>query len=474
MNAYKKLINNSALFAIGNLGSKLVSFLLVPLYSYYLSTAEYGSIDLLMTTINLLIPIVSLSAFDAVLRFTMEKGTSREEILTNSLFIAMSGFAISIVFFPLIATFIGNKSLIIPLYVILIVQIIERIFAQYARGIGLIKIYAIYGILSAFLLSIFNIIFVVFLELGIFGYIYSIILTSLLAILFLGVNTKIYSVIKFNSLSKIIMKKLLSYAAPLIPNSLMWWLINASGRYFITFFLGMSFNGLYAVASKIPAIINIANQVFTQAWQLSAIEEYDKKDSEHFNSKVFSVLQFLLFTVTSIIIAIIKPFFSLLDSSYFVAWKVVPLLILSTVFSSFSGFIGANYVAAKSTIGVFKTSVYGGIISLVLNYILIPRYGLVGAGLSSMISFFITFYIRYQDTQKFVSLRIDWFKMIGSLIIIFIQTIFLYLNIAPNVILELLSQLIFIIALLIFNKDILKSLSLLLKTEILKFYKERR
>lgn len=463
MNSYKKLINNSIIFAVGTLGSKVVSFLLVPLYTYYLSTVEYGTVDLVITTVNMLIPIVSVSAYEAVLRFTMDKNEEPDVILSNSLLIALGGFLIAILFYPVLNYFGVLNGNLIYLYLILIAQMVERILAQYTRALGKIKLFAANGILLTFSTGILNIIFLVFLNLGVLGYYWALILSYTISATFLLIASRAYSDFRVSNINKPKLKVLLDYALPLIPNSLMWWLINASSRYFITWFISVGANGLFAVASRIPSLLNIVYQVFNQAWQLSAIEEYESNNKSTFYSNIFEILYVLMFLATSAMILIVKPMFSyLFASDYYTAWRIVPYLLLGAVFSSFSSYLGSNYVAAKQTKGVFKTSVYGGIISLLFNITLIPTLGIVGAGLSSMISFYVTFLIRYHDTQQFIQMAIDWKKFYINIGLIFAQVALLYSGI--GIYLELVIGIILLLAQLFINqKPILTILKMFLK-----------
>ena len=463
MNSYKKLINNSIIFAVGTLGSKVVSFLLVPLYTYYLSTVEYGTVDLVITTVNMLIPIVSVSAYEAVLRFTMDKNEEPDVILSNSLLIALGGFLIAILFYPVLNYFGVLNGNLIYLYLILIAQMVERILAQYTRALGKIKLFAANGILLTFSTGILNIIFLVFLNLGVLGYYWALILSYTISATFLLIASRAYSDFRVSYINKPKLKVLLDYALPLIPNSLMWWLINASSRYFITWFISVGANGLFAVASRIPSLLNIVYQVFNQAWQLSAIEEYESNNKSTFYSNIFEILYVLMFLATSAMILIVKPMFSyLFASDYYTAWRIVPYLLLGAVFSSFSSYLGSNYVAAKQTKGVFKTSVYGGIISLLFNITLIPTLGIVGAGLSSMISFYVTFLIRYHDTQQFIQMAIDWKKFYINIGLIFAQVALLYSGI--GIYLELVIGIILLLAQLFINqKPILTILKMFLK-----------
>src|SRR5699024_8153644 len=143
-------------------------------------------------------------------------------------------------------------------------------------------------------------------------------------------------------------KKLIIYSLPLIPNTLMWWLINASSRYFIAYYVGLSANGLFGIASRIPSLLTLVSQVFNQAWQLSVIDEYDNKNNTSFYSKIFVNFSSIMIISISMIILMLKLAFELLfEASYFEAWQVTPFLLLSAVFSSFTGFLGSVYIETK-------------------------------------------------------------------------------------------------------------------------------
>lgn len=463
MNSYKKLVGNSLVFGIGTLGSKIISLALVPLYTYYLSTAEYGAVDLIMTTVTMLLPIASASIFEAVLRFVMDKNKNSNAILSNSIFIGVVGFAIIFSFYPILSYYNVFDKYLLYLYLLLFVQIFESIFTQYTRGSGKIKIFAVNGILLTFLIGILNIFFLVFLEMGIQGYFWAMILSNAFSIIFLISVTNVVYEIRFANINKETMKQMLLYSIPMIPNSIMWWMINASSRYFILFFVGVSANGLFAVASKIPSVISIVNQVFTQAWQLSAIEEYDSENKSKFYTNVFSYLSSLMFLGTSAVIVIVKYLFSFLfPIEYYDSWQVVPFLLLGAVFSSFSGFLGTNYIAAKQTRGVLKTSIYGGIVSLLLNVVFIPLLGIVGAGVSSMFSFFVMFLIRYFDTKKFVEIKVKWGRFFFNIIIIFIQIIILLVSFSSGI--EFVIEVILFMVLIIINRNLFTPLLIIMKS----------
>lgn len=455
MNTYKKLIGNSAVFAIGNLGSKLVLILLVPLYTYYLSTVEYGMIDIVTTTTSMLLPIISLSIFDAVLRFVMDKDQAKDSVITNALMVTIIGSVIAFIFYPILKYFNVLDGLLGYMYVILILQAFQSMFAQFVRAIGQIKAYSLNGIFMTIITSIMNIILIVKFNKGISGYLISIIIANLTSIIFLNFFTKTYKYIKIDKLDKELTKRMLIYCVPLIPNTFMWWIMNASSRYFILFFVGASANGLFAVANKIPSLLSILNSIFFQAWQLSAIEEYNSKDKSKFYSQIFDYFSMVMFLATSGILMILKYLIRFaVASEFYPSWKSISFLLLGVVFSSFAGFLGTNYIAAKQTKGVFRTSLIGGILNVICNLIFVPLLGTIGAGISTMISFFVIWIMRVHDTRQFITMKLNIKNITMNLLLIFIQIFVLYFNLSSST--EFTMELLSFVLLILVNRSLFR------------------
>lgn len=455
MNSYKRLINNSIIFAIGNFGSRLISLILVPIYTYYLTTSEFGTLDLVNATIVMVVPIISMDMYDAVLRFVMDEDNSDTEVLSNSLVIIFLGMIVGVISYPILSYYNFLNGYLEYMYLIVFLQIIRMTFSQYTRAMGRMKLFAFSGILLTMLTGIFNIIFLIGLGWGLDGYFRALVFSNIVTIIYLNSQLEIHKNIQWKAINKNMVKSLLRYTIPLVPNTLMWSLINFSSRYFIVSFIGISANGLFAIASKIPAIINTISQIFYQSWVLSAIEEKDNKNISYFYSNVFKYYSSIIFVSLSALVLVIKVIFEVLFASqYFLGWKVAPILLLSTAFSILSSFLGATYISTKETTGVFRTSIYGGISSLILNVLLIPTIGLIGAGISSAVSFLIMFLLRLADTKEHVNLIIDWKLFIINISIILIQWAVLFLSFGIEY--ELLINLVLLIVMLLFNKHLFK------------------
>lgn len=430
MEKYKNLVNNSIVFTIGTFGSKLISFLMVPLYTHLLTTGEYGTVDIMNTTISSLIPLLTLELGQASLRYSIE---ARNSIEQNKIFSNISTHSILItlvVFFmlPILNRYNLFENYILMFTILLVLRVINDLFSHYIRGIGLVKEFAINGILMTSITVLSNIVLLVFLNFKVEGYIYSLILAALGSNLYLFYASKGLARLKFYNPDKKLFKEMLKYSIPIVPNSAMWWIINSSTRFFILYFIDVAANGIYAVSNKIPAIISMATGVFSQAWQLTSFEEFESDNKDEFYTSIFNIYWVFLFIGGSLILVIIKPLLTILiEESFYSSWQVAPLLILAVIYQSFSSFLGTNYTAAKETKGSFSTSVFAGIISILSSIVFIPILGLIGAGLSSAISFFSMFIIRLIDTKKYVKIELHKKSFVITNIIFILQILVLFI-----------------------------------------------
>lgn len=430
MDKYKKLLNNSIILIIGNFGSKLISLFMVPLYTNVLTTSEYGSVDIIITTIGLLVPFLSLALGHAAIRLSIEVSTIDEEqrIYSN---ITNHGIIASILVLgisPVILKTQVFNELGVYFILLLILNLFNDLYSQFVRGIGLVKNYAVNGIIMTFITVTANIILLLVFDYGLEGYVLSLILATLVSNLYLlfSISKKISVIPKYQDMK--LYESMLRFSIPIIPNTVMWWLINGSTRYFLLFFVGISGNGLFAVANKIPSIISMFTNIFMQAWQLSSFEEYNSKDKDAYFSTIFNGYSSLLFILGSGILLFLKPVLKVLvEDSFYESWTIIPFLIIAVIYQSFSGFLGTNYTASKNTRGTFTTSVYGGIVSIISSLIFIPMFGVVGAGLSSALSFISMFIFRVIDTRKYVVIKINKNTFISNNLIIVIQALILFI-----------------------------------------------
>jgi O-antigen/teichoic acid export membrane protein len=447
------LIKNTIIYAVGNFGSKILSFLLLPFYTYYLSTDDYGYFDLITTTISLLTPIITFQIYDGLYRYLLdsESDTESSNIISNSFFITVRNLAIFSIGYLI---FIQFKSFRYEYLILLQIDfsILSGLWAQIARGLRKNVEYSVSGILSTIVILSSNILFITVMNLRVGSLIISNVLSSLVIIFYLNRQLKIYKYIRFKLNNKIVKNKLIAFSIPLIPNVISWWFMNVSDRYFLAFYKGVEANGIYAISNKFPAILIMLNSIFYLAWQESAITEYDSKDRNAFYTKMFNVLMSLEFTAVIGLLAFTKFIMNFMVNAKFEsAWMFVPFLYMGTVFNSFSSFYGTGYLSSKDTIGAFYTSVIGGIANIIINIALIPVIGIQGASLSTMIAFLVMWLTRLWQTRKYFKIDIDLKKLI---ILSGISVVFIFTYYSINKVIEIAMMILSVIIFFTFNKDL--------------------
>lgn len=447
----KRLFSNSLIFSIGTLGTKVIGFLMVPVYTYFLTQGQFGIVDLISTTVAMLTPVVTLSVFDAIFRFTMDKNFSNKILFSNGLVITVIGSIVTLLG-GIIAQIVGYQYGFL-LAILLILSVTSSFLQYFVRGIGYVKLFAVTGIVGTSLSAILNIMFIWYFKLGINGYLYGMAGAQLGTLILIVAVVKPWQYIDFGLVSKTNAMMLLRYSVPMIPNAFAWWFTNDANRFFILFFLGASANGIYAVANKIPSILTIFFTVFNQAWQISAVDEYESQSNSTFYSMIFNNLIHFSFLGMAGLLLILKPLMHVLVApNFYSAWEFVPFLMLAMIFSNLSGFLGSTYIAAKMTTKLFSTTIYGMLTNIAFNAVLIPLIGLNGAGLGSALGFLAVMIIRLKQTKAFVTINVKWVPLTIHLVITALMYATLHLQ--NQMLMFTLLIMFFIITLALAGKDV--------------------
>ncbi|HHC3169468.1 TPA: lipopolysaccharide biosynthesis protein [Klebsiella pneumoniae] len=457
MNKYNKLVNNSIVFAIGTLGSKLILVILIPLYTFYLSSQDYGVVDLMTSTMSLLMPFITLTLEQALIRYIIK---SKDNTEINSYFSSAFIICLITLFLLLLVCLcisflkIYNSKLMFYFYLMIFFSVSQTLFSTYLRAIGFTKKFAFCGVFQVVVLCSSNIFLLVFLSMGIDGYIISIIVSSFAASVLAFIFAREKLCISFKFVNALNIKTLLLFSIPLIPNVSMWWLVNNSTRYVVLIFIGLSANGLFAVASKLPTLINMFVSVFQQAWQISAFEEFDSSDRSKYYSDVFRFYYQFLFLIASFLLFFNKIVFSYLVSDAFSqAWVAVPWLVLGVLYQTFSSFLGTIYTANLKTKSVFTTSFIGAFIAIATNFLVIPFFGLSAAGVGATLGFFAMWFLRLIDTRKISYTTLNYWEFILFNVLYISQVSFQFILADKSIVVNCTVQMFFMILVLFLSRD---------------------
>lgn len=424
---YKYLFKNLVAFLCGNMGTKLISFFLIPLYTNILAPSEYGEIDLILSIAGVISPFLACGIHEAVMRFSLDKNADRLLVLSIGMriFVVSSIIFIGICYIFRFIPIVSENTVFLYLYCIL--NELMTIFLCYVRGCDNIKIYSFLGFLSALFTATLNILFLVIFDLGLDGYkasmLISPIMTCVVSVLFSCV--KDFSITKWD---RGLAQQMLKYGLVIIPNSILWWCINASDRFFVSYMCGTSENGIYAVSYKIPTLLNTVASIFMQSWQMSAIKEHENGEESYFYTQVYKFLTFFMGTATLFLLLINKYILNIyVGNEYLDAWKYSPPLMIAFFAGSLSDFWGAFYIASKKMEIYLYSSIGGALVNIILNFALIRNIGTIGAAFATMVSYIVVMLIRMMGKQKELGIKILNPQIVITVICIVIALVSSYL-----------------------------------------------
>lgn len=428
MGKYKALARNTVIISVGTLLSKLVMFFMVRFYTGILTPAEYGTSDLLNTTVNLLMPLISLGISDGVFRFLPEYPRAKRSVFSIGIYTVTVGAVLLVALLPLLRLVEGFRGYLWLLVFMTLAACYHSVCEQYVRADGDTMLFAKQGLLNTVLVVTLNILFLTVFRLGITGYVLSVAVSDCICTLYLILKKRLWRRMILHP-NRRLLRKMLRYSIPLIPTGVFWWITSVSDRYMISAMLGGEANGIYTVANKLPTMLTLLSGVLMQAWQYSAVREAKSslREQADFYSNVWLALFSAMFLACSGMIAFAKVEIRVLaDASYYEAWQYVPMLCASMLFCAFNAFMGSVYtVTQKSTLS-FYTSLLGAGTNIVLNALLIPSpLGVQGAAIATFASYFVVFLVRAKSARNLIPFRLFKKELFLSTAVLAVQILFI-------------------------------------------------
>lgn len=395
MSKFSSLIKNTGILAIGSFSSKLLVFLMVPLYTAVLSTGDYGAYDVIYSTVSLLVPVLTLNISDALLRFPMEGGADVPAIARIGLLLTLVGSALALVVQIVPGAPWSSFAGIGWLGPLFAATSLYQSLTLLARGMERMRDIAVAGVVSSVMTVLLNVLLLVFVGMGLDGYFISSVVGLFLPSVWLIVRMRgsIFGRAKGGLVP--LASKMVRYSLPLAATTVGWWLINASDRYIVLWFCGVDANGLYSAAYKIPSILNTVAGIFIQAWQVAAVKGFDPVDSDGFLRKTYRTVEAGIVLLCSLMIPL-SPLVArfMFSGDFFMAWEYVPLLLVYVVLNTMAGMWGPFFSAAYDP-GPMATSTFAaGAVNVLAGIPLVAIMGVYGACLSSVIAGLVNWGIR--------------------------------------------------------------------------------
>lgn len=405
----KALLTGTITYAIGSFGTKFLNFLIVPLYTYYILPGDLGDYDLLVTTVSLLSPLLTMKLSDAAYRWIIKSKenevpyiSATYQLLLRSCFFAALLLLVINFFIPIwnchyfIAILVGDR----------ILECLQKLL----RGLKNQKLFALSGLFHTAVLVGSNVVKVCVLKRGVTALLQSSVISLYTTIFLILLLEKRLRQVDFKPDYRPQQKEMLRYSIPLVPSALSWWVMSASDRYVIRFLLDKAANGIFSVAHKFPSILQTVFLMFNNAWTDMALAELGKgEQSEAYTKQVFQQLYKVSFGMVLVLIPATKLVMQMiLSEKYRQAAIYIGFLYLGTVFQGLTSFCSIGYLQGKRTVGAAKTSACGAAVNLTVDLLLMGWIGLFAASLSTFLGYFVMWVLRIRDIKEDFPIHIDY------------------------------------------------------------------
>lgn len=419
------LLQNTLLLSLGTFITKAINLIMIPLFSRWLSTEDYGAFDLLCTYIALLLPFITMSSSEAIFRFIVDKANKIEKsvYITNGLAIDLFNSVIAI-FALSVIKFISGWEMAVPFIVLLVIQTIGSHLQGFLRGIKKLNVYSLSSTVSTIFIVFSVTIFILVFNMGLKGMIYGYALGYSVGWLIIIIWTHYWEYVKIESISIPCIKEMIQYSYALIPNNIAWWIINVSDRTFISIFLGAVANGIYAIAYKIPNFCASIFNLFSISWQQAATEMVDDSERESYYNQIYNKTVAVIISLCGGLLALnFFLFHYVFDMRYFEAKMYAPILITAGVFNSLTQYFGGIQISLKKSKENGITTIIGAAINIIIDLALIQFIGLYAAAVSTLIANIAVTIIRNYQLKKEIDFKMEKNTMVymGIYIYLFIM-----------------------------------------------------
>ncbi|MBQ8921272.1 MAG: oligosaccharide flippase family protein [Oscillospiraceae bacterium] len=430
----KNFLKSTLVLAFGVFLPKLASFVTLPIYTGRLTKAEYGSYDLITILCTLLLPIATLQIQSAVFRFLLDSKGDQKVIssvvtIMYVFTIPVSAVTLTVMFFVLYKLPVFLRLLMIIYYFTDILLVTTR---QVARGLHKNHIYSVSAIINAFLNMGLVIVFLVYLKTGLNGLVGSLCIATAVSFLYTFLALRTWRFIDLKTVNKKLFKDIISYSWPMVPNSISLWIMRLSDRFLILFFMGAPANAVYAVANKIPMLLQLAQNTFSMAWQESASVTVKDSDADAYYSGMFKTLHRFMSGFTALLLGFQPIIFKILiRGDYGEAYIHISILTMGLFFSTIATYLGGIYVANMKTKSIGITTVIAAALNFLINIIFINQIGIFAASFSTAISYLVLMVYRLIDVRKFQKIRYPIREMVIVNVFLFIMCTLCYFRTMP-------------------------------------------
>lgn len=392
----KKLVKHSGVYAFGSLSGHFLSFLLLPVYTRFLTTEQYGILALVTVFRTILQRIVNMGTESSVVKVYFEVDEERRKFVISTAFFfilmaALTSTAVLWAFRRNLSVFFFNSpelsvlfSLALMTSCFFLVNTVPFSVFRAQEKVTLYTVFSVFALLSGIL---FNILFVVVFRQNVQGILKSAVLSQGITLLLILIPFSRSLVLAFK---KEYLMRMLTFGLPLVPSGLAMWILTLLDRYFLKVFATMEIVGIYSLGYKISMIMAMLVVIpFSMAWSPIMLKWHSEGGSKELYVRTFKYYSVVGFFFVLVISLLSKEVIEIMTTApYYSAYKIVFLITLSYLFNGFYMIFTAGCTFARKTFYFSIATGSAAILNTILNIILIPHFKMMGAAAATAVSYF--------------------------------------------------------------------------------------
>ena len=429
----KLLAKHTLIYGAGTVINSIVAFLLLPIYTRYLTPNDYGVKELIGLTTDVIGILMATAISSAIYRFYFEYDDekNRNEVISTAIIGLGTAGLLALALLSLLTRPMARYIIDAPeLYYYFNISLVSMWFYSindigfnYLRARQQSILFVALSVLRLIMVIALNVYFIVFLGIGVLGILWSTLVVAVITtcILIIPIMYKVGVVFDKKKI-----KNMLRFGLPLIPSQLGAFIVHLSDRFFIKGYCSIADAGLYSLGYRFGTIpSDFVSVPFNQVWQPRRLELYKQPDSEELFGKIFTYYLALITFVGLGIAVLTKDLIMIIaDKKFWSAYQIVPIIVLANIVFTLHYHFNIGIIIQKKTKYLAYINLSNGMLVLGLNFLLIPTYGVFGAAYATLIAFIYKVSLTYYLSRKFYKVHFEVVrivKIVGSAILLFMS-----------------------------------------------------
>lgn len=413
----RTLGKHTLVYGLGIVLGKLASFIMLPVYTRFLTPADYGVLELLSMTIDIIGTVAGIGLASAVFKFYADAptGADKNQVISTAALsaagLALVTSALGIIASPLLSRLVigeaGDPAYFRVFFLIYLLQNFEYVPLMLLRAQHRSGLFIAINVSKLVVMLALNIYFVVHLRMGVMGVLTSNLITA--GVLATGLTVYLVRQVGIGfSLSRF--RVMARFGSPMIVWSLGNFVLVFSDRFFLNHYVGTAEVGIYALAYKFAFILSsLAYSPFKMIWDAQRFEVAKRADAQEVYARVFLYMNLVVGLVALGIAVFVKDLLAVMSAPAFLpAYRVVPLLVGAQILFIWVSYCNLGLFVKSKTPVMARVAVVGVVATLLLNVLLIPRFGIFGAAWATVVAYGLRFVLIHRNAQRHYPIAYGW------------------------------------------------------------------